>query len=391
MRALFTSQAGSGHWRPLLPLAMALAAAGHEVAVATTPVACASIAVYGLRCFPVGIDDWRAEAGTPPDLPGPTAPAAEVWVEVFAKVRAAHALPDLLTVCATWQPDLLVRELTEFAGGLAAERLDLPHAVVQVGAWRPDLLAHVTPALDRLRATVDLPPASAPLRVGDLLLTLSPPSFLASHQPLPAPARSLRYVPFDVGPEGAEAGPTWSDKLGSRPTVAATFGTVNHRTPGLAATILAAFRDEPVNLVLTAGPDADPAAFGPQPPYVWIERYVPLSRLLPACDVVVCHGGFSTVLTALQAGLPLVLLPVAADQPDTARRCAELGAGAVLGPGERTPEAIRAAVRTVLADPRYRQRAQRLRAELRAAPDLADAVRLLEQLARERQLLTPGR
>jgi UDP:flavonoid glycosyltransferase YjiC (YdhE family) len=55
VRILFSTQAGSGHSRPLVPLPKALQGAGHDVAFATTPVACATIGVVGFRCFPVGI------------------------------------------------------------------------------------------------------------------------------------------------------------------------------------------------------------------------------------------------------------------------------------------------------------------------------------------------
>ena len=57
MRILFTTQPGSGHWRPLAPLALALQERGHEVAVATLPAHCRWIEAAGFRCFPMGEDD----------------------------------------------------------------------------------------------------------------------------------------------------------------------------------------------------------------------------------------------------------------------------------------------------------------------------------------------
>src|SRR6185437_15787650 len=114
-------------------------------------------------------------------------------------------------------------------------------------------------------------------------------------------------------------------------------------------------------------------------------RYIPQSLLLPYCDLVVCHGGWNTVLAALSVGLPLVLLPLGADQPHNARRCAALRVGCVVGEEERTPEAIRAAVRAVLADPTFRQNAARIRDEMGALPGPEHAVALLERLAREQR------
>ena len=59
-----------------------------------------------------------------------------------------------------------------------------------------------------------------------------------------------------------------------------------------------------------------------------------------------------------------------------------LGVAVAVPADARTPGAIRAAVRRVLADPRYRERAAAVQAEMRALPDLAFAADRLERLAR---------
>jgi MGT family glycosyltransferase len=146
-------------------------------------------------------------------------------------------------------------------------------------------------------------------------------------------------------------------------------------------------RGEPLNLVVTVGRDGDPEPFGPQPPHVRIERYVPQSLLFPRCALVVSHGGSGTVLGALAAGLPLVLTPLAADQPENAERCAAAGAARVIEPADISPSSVRQAVRAVLADPAYTRAAQRVQAELAALPPLERVVGLLERLAAERQPL----
>jgi UDP:flavonoid glycosyltransferase YjiC (YdhE family) len=76
-------------------------------------------------------------------------------------------------------------------------------------------------------------------------------------------------------------------------------------------------------------------------------------------------------------------LPIAGDQPYCARRCQALGAGRVILPAERNAAEIRAAVRTVLGDPSYREQARHMRDEIRALPLAPAAVTAIERLAAE--------
>ena len=103
--------------------------------------------------------------------------------------------------------------------------------------------------------------------------------------------------------------------------------------------------------------------------------------LLPRCDVVITHGGYGSVMACLDAGVPMVVIPLAGgDQAGNANRCAALGVARVVPSDQHTPEAIRAAVRDVLADPRYCEQASRLRNQIRALPGAEHTVGLLEQL-----------
>jgi UDP:flavonoid glycosyltransferase YjiC (YdhE family) len=69
------------------------------------------------------------------------------------------------------------------------------------------------------------------------------------------------------------------------------------------------------------------------------------------------------------------------DQAGNGRRCAALEVARVLPADQRTPDDIRIAVREVLANPNYRERARQLQEQIRALPGPDDAVGLLEQLA----------
>ena len=311
---------------------------------------------------------------------------------LFAGAWAADRLPDLISICSAWHPALLVREDMEFAGCIAAERLALPHAAVQVAAWRPQIHPLIDAPLNRLRDSVGLPPDPDLAMLHRYLLVIpGPPSYQDAATPLPTTAHAVRHVAFDRS--GAETLPAWVNDLPDRPVVYATMGTVFNQVPGILEAILAGLREEPITLIMTTGRNQDPVTFGSQPPHVHIERYVPQSLLFAHCDVVVNHGGTGTVRSALSHGLPMVIIPVSADQPDNARRCADLGVGRTIAPGDRSSGAIRDAVRTVLGDPSYRIQAERLRDESAALPGLDHAVELSERLAVDHQPLlsaTPG-
>jgi len=115
-----------------------------------------------------------------------------------------------------------------------------------------------------------------------------------------------------------------------------------------------------------------------------LERYLPLGALLARCSLAVFHGGSGTLGHVIAHGLPMVILPLGADQPENAARCAELGASRTLDQAQLTPEHIREVVLDVLRTPSYRQVAERLRNEFDALPGPEFAVALLERLARDK-------
>src|SRR5262249_19868750 len=125
----------------------------------------------------------------------------------------------------------------------------------------------------------------------------------------------------------------------------------------------------------------DPGELGPQPDNVRVEEHVPQWELLPTCDLVVSHGGSGSLLGALAHGLPMVLIPLGADQIPNAARAAEPGLARVLDAVEATSADVRDAAASVLADPAYRRAAERLREELAVLPGPEHAVALIERLA----------
>jgi UDP:flavonoid glycosyltransferase YjiC (YdhE family) len=74
--------------------------------------------------------------------------------------------------------------------------------------------------------------------------------------------------------------------------------------------------------------------------------------------VHVTHAGGTSTHESLMAGVPMVCIPQGSDNPGWAARVQALGAGEIVA---ETPEAIRTAVRRLLADEGPRQKAQELR------------------------------
>src|SRR5207244_2863517 len=133
-----------------------------------------------------------------------------------------------------------------------------------------------------------------------------------------------------------------------RPLVYLTFGTLASDDSAAFRAALAGIRDSGVGLVVTVGPDGDPAAFGPQPPRVVIERYIPQTQLLPVCDVVASHAGSGTMLATLALGLPQLCLPQGADQFLNAAAVAGAGAALVIRPEEVDAAGVGDAIRRLL-------------------------------------------
>lgn len=368
MRVLFTFTGGRGHLEPLLPLAAAAAAAGHETAIAggAGPLA----AVDGpYETFAL------EDAGGPPeriplrpvDLDRERADFRDGFADRTARRRAA-AVPALLD---EWRPDVVVCEETDFGSMLAAERLGVPRATVVVLAARtfatPELVAA---PLDAVRAEHGLPPDPQLERLaGELVLAPFPAVYRDPGAPLPG---AHHYRP----------GPAPARGDGGAPLVYVTLGTVfNVESGDLLARVVEGVRELPVEVVATVGPYVEPAELGPQPQNVRVERYVPQAEVLARARAVVSHGGSGSVLGALAHGLPMVLTPLGADQPFNAGRCEALGVARVLDAVEATPADVRDAVASVLAEPSYGAAAGRVADAFARLPGPDSAVARLERLA----------
>ena len=399
MRVLATCLPGHGHFTPMLPLAQALARAGHEVAFATAEDFCPRVDEAGFPAFAagLGLSQQMAEARSRyPEQDRLEGPARfESFVpRMLAGVAAPARAEQLVPLVQQWRPDVLLHDETELAGPVAAAVAGIPHAGHSLGILRPLAMARLAgqtlaPLCDRFDVDrARLGPFAGLFTY--LYLDVAPPSLQSPEIAKIAVAHRMQNVEVEGGTQG-QALLEWVSSLRDAPVVYVSLGTVfNSQARGVFAAVLDGLRDEKLNVIVTVGHDNDPAAFGDQPDHVHIERFIPQSLLLPHCDAAVNQGG-TAILPMLAAGLPLLLLPQGANQFHNAAACTAAGVALQLLPEEVTPDAVRRGVRALLEEPSLRGRARRVQEEIARMPPPERKVELLERLAAQRQpLLGPA-
>jgi UDP:flavonoid glycosyltransferase YjiC (YdhE family) len=378
VRVLVSSTAGAGHFTPVVPLAHACRAAGHDVAVAAPASFADAVARAGLDHLPF--------ADAPPDelgaifarLPGlPRAAANEVVMrEVFAGVDARSALPGLDETVRAWRPDVIVRDPAEFASYVVAERHGVPHVSAAIGPAA--LEEFMLPLVDEPLRALGAERGAEGVRAAPVV-SLVPPVLDGPR----AGSGAVTRVRYDTPPAPeTEPLPAWGDP--DAPLVYVSYGTITATIGPFAAiypATVAALADRPVRVLLTVGDGADDGALGPLPGNVRVERFRPQQTVMPIASAVVGHGGFGTTMTALAHAVPLVVLPLfASDQHINADAVAAAGAGVAV-PGELDGAAhLAAAVDAVLADGTFAAGARRVADEIDALPPVGSAVPVLERL-----------
>jgi UDP:flavonoid glycosyltransferase YjiC (YdhE family) len=369
MRILFTTTPGRGHWQPMLPLANALAAAGHDIRWATAPEACAPLRERGFDVVAAGAGSLRMPA-LPPEIAAlPPGDRPDRFFSVaFGPRRAEPMLADLVPIVEDWQPRLLVCDQAELAGPVAAARAGLPNVTHSFGRLLPEArVARAAEAVAELWRQHGLEPRPYAGTYDHLFLDIYPPSLQTPDVRHVGARQLLRSVPSIARDEAAD------------PLVYITFGTVFNDDLALFATAVEAARELPVQVVVTLGPGKDARALGAQPSNVTVADYIPQEQVLPACSAVLSHGGSGTFLGALAAGVPQVVVPLMADQYLNADAGREGGVALAVRPEDASVTALRAALTRILDDAAMRAAAVAVAGELAAMPS-PDTI--AEELAR---------
>ncbi len=383
MRILVATTANTGHFEPLVPFARACADAGHDVRIAAAASFAGAVEGAGFAHLPF--------ADAPPELTGAVfaslppldgaSPADieagnEIVVrEVFARLDAGAALPGLTAAMAGWRPDLVLRETAELGSYLAAESLGIPHVQVNTSTSSfMDAPAVVEEPLVALGAAPGLAGLRAAPRVTLVPAALDGPAADGST----APHRFREPAPEGHPPDLPD---WWPGADG--PLVYVTFGTVAAAVglyPELYRRVVAALADLPVRVLLTTGA-GDPTELGELPSHVHAERFWPQRDVMPHAAAMVAHGGLGTTMLALAHGVPMVLLPLFADQMHNAARVAAVGAGLVAHGGPPAAGKLPTLLGQLLAEPQLALGARAVATEVAELPAVGGVVPLLERVA----------
>ncbi|HEX8867059.1 MAG TPA: glycosyltransferase [Lentzea sp.] len=278
--------------------------------------------------------------------------------------------------------DLVVTDHLAFGAAMAAEMKNVPWATVAVTPLvvsRP--LARVVSRLiadgmfNRMRAEVGLKPTS-----GALEAFYSPELLLAQgvrNLETVRPPHQTRFVGRLISPTTRNDVPEWWPDLDGRTVVHVTQGTLETNPDDLLKPAIEALAGHDALVVCTTG--GAPWS-GQLPDNVRAAEFIPHDLLLPRTDVMITNGGWGGVLAALEAGVPMVVVPGELDKAQVAERVARAGAGITL----RKPQNLRRAVDQVLSEPRHRERAQELGGAIRAAGGAARAADEIEELLKRR-------
>ncbi|SEL77084.1 glycosyltransferase, MGT family [Sphingomonas palmae] len=376
----------AGHLNPLQVLGRELSARGHRVSL---------VHVDGVERF---VSDPSVGFHA---IPGTSAPMLDAYLDLLGRPTGPRGLPRMIAATAQMTAQLLdgvpavlerigaeavIADTAEPAGALIAARMRLPLVASVTGlpllreedvpppflGWRfrPDavgrnrnnggyqvadlLLRPITRVLDETRRTWGLGPEGEPLA----WVAQCPRALDYPRARLPA---TFSYGGPWRGPEEGAVDLPHDDE---RPLVFCSLGTLQGSRRALFAVMARACALAGARAVIGHGGGLSPAGEAALPGDPLVRAFWPQAAVLRHCAAAVLHGGFNTVLDALAAGVPIVALPIAFEQPGTAARVAWSGAGRVLSPRALRASTLAAVLGAVIHDPGYRDAARRIGAEM---------------------------
>ena len=367
MRILFSAVPAHGHVLPMMPMARAAVSAGHEVSLLTNGALGELVDPVPVLAAGPTFDELSAAHSARTSGPRAAMRTPQDVAEFFVSTRVPATFDQASGAAAGFQPDLLIAEAADEIGPLLAGQLGVRWARHSLGTALPEEVATATAAAARRYGEAH--GLHRPERIA--YLDICPVALQAEGWEPPSDRIAVRPSPFDRETSWVPA----AFHEPAKPTVLVTLGTMLDDVPLLRETLegLAAVE---VNALVTSMPGR-PAPLPPQS-NGWAHDigFVPLARVLPLVDAVVCAGGMGTILAVLANSLPFVSMPRFPSQQWITKRAADLGAGIVLD----GPEGVPGAVLSLLSDDRHHRGAAASAAILAEMAEPSEALKKLLEL-----------
>ncbi|QDV70201.1 MurG-like transferase [Rosistilla carotiformis] len=246
--------------------------------------------------------------------------------------------------------------------------------------------------VNRFRRQVGLPPIQRVLKSWylspDLVLGLFPDWFASHPDHWPSQLQCTGFPLEDAAGEMASANVAAAEAIReqhAQPPVIFAPGTANRQASEYfqIATDACQTLNIPA-ILLTEFPQQLPDRL---PENVVHQSYLPFRALLPHCRAIVHHGGIGTTSQALAAGTPQLIVPMAFDQFDNARRVERLGCGRSLLHRKLSRRRLTQQLADLLNDDSIRARCHELRDRMTTSNTVGQSVDAIEQLAATRGVL----
>jgi MGT family glycosyltransferase len=215
------------------------------------------------------------------------------------------------------------------------------------------------PALNATRAGLGLKPLDHLLDQ----LHSAKVELLCTSRAFDFPATDLPSKVRYVGPQIAD--PTWAKPwqnpwpaTDTRPLVAVSFSTTFQNHAAILQKVIDALAALDARVLITLGGSICRNDLRPAANTILVDS-APHSHVMREAAIAITHGGHGTVMRALLARLPQLVIPQGRDQNDNAVRAVHRNAGLSVMP-DAPVESIRAACQQLLSDRAFRAAAKRL-------------------------------
>ncbi len=153
-------------------------------------------------------------------------------------------------------------------------------------------------------------------------------------------------------------------------------------------TALKALESLEFRILVTLAAGHDQGDLGRIATNVHVTGYIPHSKVLPHCRLVISHAGHGIVMKSMVHGIPMVLVPWGRDQPGVAARAGRLGTAVVVSQRGCCVDALVDTIQMILNDEKYLQKAQVVSNRLRNMDGVANAVDHIEQFLKNSEGLS---